>query len=287
LRLGDKISVTVVQRRLHSAATTRWIQIEQNGFVSLPRAGTINAALDTRAGVTAVDGGNIAAALQNSWDWTLSTYQPATCPPAEELAGRFRGRSATVAIIGLGYVGLPLVQALLDNGLAVIGIDIDAGKVAALREGRTYIHHLPAETFHEPIARGRFLPSTDFAELRRADAVLICVPTPLTAHREPDLTYVENTARAIAPHIKPGQLVVLESTTYPGTTRDVVKPILESSGLKSGRDFFIAFSPEREDPGNKKFSTRAIPKVIGGDGRDAAEIADALYSRSRRWVGRN
>jgi UDP-N-acetyl-D-glucosamine dehydrogenase len=208
----------------------------------------------------------------------LHTYQPGTCPAVEELTGRFRDRSATVAIIGLGYVGLPLVQALLDNGLTVIGIDIDAGKVAALREGRTYIHHLPAEAFRGPIARGRFLPSTDFAELRRADAVLICVPTPLTAHREPDLTYVENTARAIAPHIKPGQLVVLESTTYPGTTRDVVKPILESSGLKSGRDFFIAFSPEREDPGNMKFSTRAIPKVIGGDGKDAAEIADALYS---------
>jgi UDP-N-acetyl-D-glucosamine dehydrogenase len=160
----------------------------------------------------------------------------------------------------------------------VIGIDIDAGKVAALREGRTYIHHLPAESFREPIARGRFLPSTDFAELARADAILICVPTPLTAHREPDLTYVENTARAIAPHIRPGQLVVLESTTYPGTTRDVVKPILEASGLKSGRDFFIAFSPEREDPGNMKFSTRSIPKVIGGDGKDAAAIADALYS---------
>src|SRR5262249_43225525 len=104
-------------------------------------------------------------------------------------------------------------------------------QVAALREGRTYIHHLPAESFREPIARGRFLPSTDFAELARPDATLVCVPTPLTAHREPDLTYVENTARAIAPHIRPGQLVVLESTTYPGTTRDVVKPILESSGL--------------------------------------------------------
>ena len=190
----------------------------------------------------------------------LHTYKPATCPPVEELVSRFRDRSATVAIIGLGYVGLPLVQALLDNGLTVIGIDIDAGKVAALREGRTYIHHLPAESFREPIARGRFLPSTDFAELARADAILICVPTPLTAHREPDLTYVENTARAIAPHLRPGQLVVLESTTYPGTTRDVVKPILEASGLKSGRDFFIAFSPEREDPGNMKFSTRAIPR---------------------------
>jgi UDP-N-acetyl-D-glucosamine dehydrogenase len=208
----------------------------------------------------------------------LHTYHPTTSPCVDGLTRRFRDRSATVAIIGLGYVGLPLVQALLDNGLTVIGIDIDAGKVSALREGRTYIHHLPAETFREPIAQGRFLPSTDFAELARADAILICVPTPLTAHREPDLTYVENTARSIAPHIRPGQLVVLESTTYPGTTRDVVKPILEASGLKSGRDFFIAFSPEREDPGNMKFSTRAIPKVIGGDGKEAAAIADALYS---------
>jgi UDP-N-acetyl-D-glucosamine dehydrogenase len=203
---------------------------------------------------------------------------PVTCPPVEALVARFRDRSATVGIIGLGYVGLPLVQALLDNGLAVIGVDIDASKVEALKEGRTYIHHIPGESFRAPVAAGRFLPSTRFAELQRADAILICVPTPLTAHREPDLTYVENTAKAITPHLRPGQLVVLESTTYPGTTRDVVKPILEESGLKSGRDFFIAFSPEREDPGNAKFSTRVIPKVIGGDGKAAAEIADALYS---------
>jgi UDP-N-acetyl-D-glucosamine dehydrogenase len=145
----------------------------------------------------------------------LHTYHPATSPSVEELTRRFRDRSATVGIIGLGYVGLPLVQALLDNGLAVIGVDIDAGKVAALREGRTYIHHIPGENFRGPVAQGRFLPSTDFAELARADGILICVPTPLTAHREPDLTYVENTARAIAPHLRPGQLVVLESTPIP------------------------------------------------------------------------
>jgi UDP-N-acetyl-D-glucosamine dehydrogenase len=208
----------------------------------------------------------------------LHTREPAARPSVEELTRRFSDRCATVGIIGLGYVGLPLVQALLDNRLAVIGIDVDSNKVAALKEGRTYIHHIPGESFREPVAQGRFLPSTDFAELARADAILICVPTPLTAHREPDLTYVENTARAIALHLRPGQLVVLESTTYPGTTRDVVKPILESSGLKSGRDFFLAFSPEREDPGNVNFSTRVIPKVIGGDGKDAAEIANALYS---------
>jgi UDP-N-acetyl-D-glucosamine dehydrogenase len=208
----------------------------------------------------------------------LRTYQPTKCPSVDELKRRFQERTATVGIIGLGYVGLPLVQALLDNGLSVVGVDVDTVKVEALKEGRTYIHHIPGESFREPVAKGRFLPSTDFAELARANGILICVPTPLTAHREPDLTYVENTARAIAPHLRPGQLVVLESTTYPGTTRDVVKPILESSGLKSGRDFFLAFSPEREDPGNAKFSTRVIPKVIGGDGKEAAEIADALYS---------
>jgi UDP-N-acetyl-D-glucosamine dehydrogenase len=129
--------------------------------------------------------------------------------------------------------------------------------------GPHYIHHIPGDSFREPIARGRFLPTSDFAELGRADAILICVPTPLTAHRERDLTYVENTARAIAPHLRPGQLVVLEPTTYPGTTRDVVKPILETSGLQSGRDFFIAFSPEREDPGNLNFSTQVIPCPLG------------------------
>ncbi len=199
-------------------------------------------------------------------------------PSIETLIGRFRERTATVAVIGLGYVGLPLVHALLDNGLSVIGIDVDATKVEALKGGRTYIHHLPAEAFREPISRGRFRPTVDFAATRDADAILICVPTPLTAHREPDLSFVENTGRAVAPHLKPGQLVVLESTTYPGTTREVLKPILEASGLQSGRDFFIAFSPECEDPGNIQFSARAIPKVIGGDGKHAAMLAEALYA---------
>jgi UDP-N-acetyl-D-glucosamine dehydrogenase len=209
---------------------------------------------------------------------TLHTYQPATCPPVEELTSRFRDRSATVAIIGLGYVGLPLVQALLDNGLAVIGIDIDAGKVAALREGP---HLYPPHPRRELSRADRARPFRTEHRLRRAHPRRRGLDLRADASHRP--------SRA-GPHLcrehregdraalKPGQLVVLESTTYPGTTRDVVKPILEATGLKSGRDFFIAFSPEREDPGNMKFSTRVIPKVIGGDGKDAAEIADALYS---------
>jgi UDP-N-acetyl-D-glucosamine dehydrogenase len=198
-------------------------------------------------------------------------------PSLDSLLSAYRERSATVAIIGLGYVGLPLVKALDQAGFPVIGLDIDPEKIAALKSGRSYIRHLPAELFKPSIAEGRFIPSTDFGELRNANAILICVPTPLTSHREPDLSFVEDTTRAIVPHLKPGHLVVLESTTYPGTTRDVMKPILESSGLKSGIDFFMAYSPEREDPGNPEHSTTTIPKVLGGDGEAAAQLADALY----------
>ncbi len=208
----------------------------------------------------------------------MHTLHPTASLSIAELTSRFRDRTATVAVIGLGYVGLPLVRALLESGVAVVGIDIDPVKIKALKEGRTYIHHLSGELFRKPVVEGRFMPSSDFGDLTRADAILICVPTPLAAHCEPDLSYVENTARAIAPHLRPGQIVVLESTTYPGTTREVVRPILESSGLKSGRDFFLAFSPEREDPGNAQLSAAVIPKVIGGDGPEAGQIADELYS---------
>lgn len=198
-------------------------------------------------------------------------------PSVEELVAAFRDRIGTVAIIGLGYVGLPLVKAINDAGFQVIGLDIDEGKIAALKSGQTYIRHLPAALFIRSIAEGRFVPTSDFSELRNADAILICVPTPLTTHREPDLSFVEGTTRAILPHLRSGHLVVLESTTYPGTTREVMKPILESSGLKSGVDFFLAYSPEREDPGNPDFSTTVIPKVVGGDGAAAAQLANALY----------
>lgn len=198
---------------------------------------------------------------------------------ANVLADRFRNRTATVGVIGLGYVGLPLVQAMTAAGFTVFGFDIDQQKIDMLERGETYIRHLPGEHFASLIAEGRFVATTDFARTAEADALLICVPTPLTHHREPDLSYVEATVRAIVPHLRRGQLVVLESTTYPGTSRELMKPLLEATGLLSGRDFYMAYSPEREDPGNAQFTTTAIPKVVGGDGADAVTVACALYDQ--------
>jgi UDP-N-acetyl-D-glucosamine dehydrogenase len=196
----------------------------------------------------------------------------------EQLLTRYKTRQATVAVIGLGYVGLPLVRALLDAGFKALGLDIDESKIEALKSGRSYISQQPAAFFQDAFRKGSFVPSADFSLLREADAILICVPTPLTRYREPDLGFVEKTTNTIADHLRPGQLIVLESTTYPGTTRDLMKPILERSGFKSGVDFYLAYSPEREDPGNANFSTVSIPKVIGGDGDAALDLADALYS---------
>ena len=196
----------------------------------------------------------------------------------EALVTRYHERTAVVAVVGLGYVGLPLVRALILAGFRVIGLDVDPRKIEALKCGEAYIKHLPAAIFSDATKKGRFTPTTDFKFLSEADAILICVPTPLTSHREPDLSFVEDTARSILANLRVGQLIVLESTSYPGTSRDVIKPILQASKLVSGKDFFIAYSPEREDPGNIKFSTSEIPKVIGGDGEDALKLADALYS---------
>jgi UDP-N-acetyl-D-glucosamine dehydrogenase len=196
----------------------------------------------------------------------------------DTLIAKYQNRSAIVGVVGLGYVGLPLVQALIAAKFRVIGLDIDPAKIEALKHGEAYISHLPAQIFANAIADGRFKATANFKELGEADAILICVPTPLTRHREPDLSFVESTARSILPNLRAGQLIILESTSYPGTTRDVIKPILQQSKLESGKDFFIAFSPEREDPGNIEFSTSAIPKVVGGDGDDALKLADALYT---------
>jgi UDP-N-acetyl-D-glucosamine dehydrogenase len=188
-------------------------------------------------------------------------------------------RTAVIGIVGLGYVGIPLALTAAKAGFNVLGFDIDAPRVDQINEGKSFIKHISQEAISGAVNSGKFRATADFNRLNEPDAILICVPTPLTKHREPDLSYVENTARAIAPRLRKGQLIVLESTTYPGTTDEVLKPIFEATGLKSGEDFFLAFSPEREDPGNPDFGTSTIPKVVGGDGSDALAIADTLYSK--------
>jgi UDP-N-acetyl-D-glucosamine dehydrogenase len=204
--------------------------------------------------------------------------QNAHSQDAQRFIARIRDRSAVIGIIGLGYVGIPLALAALRQGLRVVGFDIDAKRVAQINAGTSTIKHIPMDLIVESTKSGRFIATTDFAGMAEPDALLICVPTPLSRHREPDLSYVRQTAEVIAKHLRPGQLIVLESTTYPGTTDELMRPILEqTSGLKSGRDFFLAYSPEREDPGNAQFGTSDIPKVVGGDGPDALAMADALY----------
>jgi len=195
------------------------------------------------------------------------------------LIDQFESRDAVVGIIGLGYVGLPLSLTFAAQGFDVIGFDIDEDKVRKLLNGETYIRHLPPEKTSEFIAAEKFSPTSDFNLLREVSAIIICVPTPLTKNREPDLSYVESTAQVVASHLQPGQLVVFESTTYPGSSIKVLKPILESSGLVSGKDFYLAYSPEREDPGNKDFVTAGIPKIVGGDGEVARDVACTLYDQ--------
>lgn len=185
-----------------------------------------------------------------------------------------------MGIIGLGYVGLPLVDAYVAAGLHVIGFDTDAGKVEQLNRGESYIGHIPATTIARWLHSRRFRASNNMAELAEPDVILICVPTPLTDNRDPDLQYIEATARAIAKALRPGQLVILESTTYPGTTRDVVTPLLAESGLTPGRDFFVAFSPEREDPGNANHTAGTIPKVVGGLDPTSLQLAAEFYSQA-------
>ncbi len=190
---------------------------------------------------------------------------------------RVGSREAVVGVIGQGYVGLPLALVFCEAGLRTIGFDVDAEKIAALQRGDSYIQHLGADRVSAAIGSGRFSATGDFDRLRACDAILICVPTPLGKHREPDNSYIHATAREIAGRLRPGQLVVLESTTYPGTTEEEVLPILAGSGLTSPADFLLAFSPEREDPGNPSFSTRTIPKVVGGINPEATAAAVALY----------
>jgi UDP-N-acetyl-D-glucosamine dehydrogenase len=189
-----------------------------------------------------------------------------------------RSRSAVIGIIGQGYVGLPLALVFEEAGFPVRGFDVDPGKIEALRRGESYIKHIGTDRVAAALRRGRFTATTDFDSLRECDVIIICVPTPLGPHREPDLSYIHKTAREIAVRLRPEQLVVLESTTYPGTTDEEVRPILETSGLTCPGDFLLAFSPEREDPGNPNYSTKTIPKVVGGVNPPSTEAAVALYA---------
>src|SRR5579863_2372576 len=193
------------------------------------------------------------------------------------LEARFRARTAKIGIIGLGYVGLPLLRTAAERGFAALGFDIDRAKVDMLNAGGSYLRHISAAGVAAARQTGRLAATGDFSRLGEVDAIVLCVPTPLTRQREPDLGFIVSTTETIAPYLRRGQLVVLESTTWPGTTREVMQPILERGGLRSGRDFFLAYSPEREDPGNADFATGDIPKVVGGDGPQALRLAQALY----------
>jgi UDP-N-acetyl-D-glucosamine dehydrogenase len=195
------------------------------------------------------------------------------------LETKIRTKQAHIGVIGLGYVGLPLVKLFLTKGFRVTGFDIDPKKVISLNRGRSYIRHISARELKGFLEKKAFRATADFGRLRNLDVIIICVPTPLDAHKNPDLSFVLKTTRVIAKYLQKGQLIILESTTYPGTTDEEMKPILEQSGLRPGRDFFLAFSPEREDPGNPSYSTETIPKVIGGLTPTCRRLADLLYGQ--------
>lgn len=199
---------------------------------------------------------------------------------AKQLSEKIRAKKAHVGIIGMGYVGLPLAVEFAKAGFMVTGLDQDAGRVQALLSGRSYIPDVPSTELQNLLSNGRFGATTDAAVLKDQDAILICVPTPLNKIKAPDLSCVVASVEAVRGHLRAGQLVVLESTTYPGTTDEVVLPKLEESGLKVGRDFFLAFSPERVDPGNKQFNTRNTPKIVGGITPDCTRLAQTLYGQT-------
>lgn len=199
---------------------------------------------------------------------------------SDSLKQRIENKSAIVGIIGLGYVGLPLMTAFVNAGFRTLGFDVDQNKVDMLNAGKSYIKHVDAGKIAKLIAAKQFEPTSDLSRLCEADCLLICVPTPLNDSRDPDLSFIEKTTESITKVLRPGQLVVLESTTYPTTTRDVMLPILDTSGLKVGEDYYLAYSPEREDPGNPSFSASTIPKVVGGYDKTSGDLAVALYGHA-------
>src|SRR3954453_7567232 len=196
------------------------------------------------------------------------------------LKSKIDSSTAVVGVIGLGYVGLPLLAAFHRAGFPTLGFDIDPGKINALKKGENYLKHLGADMTQGLLKGAKFDATADFSRMGEADVLISCVPTPLGKHLEPDLTYVEKTADDIAKTLRPGQLVVLESTTYPRTTREIMLPRFDAKGMKCCKDFYVAYSPEREDPGRKDFHTQTIPKLVGGIDPISGELATALYKRA-------
>lgn len=195
-----------------------------------------------------------------------------------EFVRKVEERECVVGVVGLGYVGLPLVIAFAEEGFRVVGFDVDPKKPEWIQSGRSYLKHIPAASFEAHVREGRLTATQDFSRAAECDALLICVPTPLTDNREPNVSFVRDTAGVLSRHLRPGQMVALESTTYPGTTDELVREILEEgSGLQAGMDFFLVYSPEREDPGNPEYSTRDIPKVVGGLTPGCRDAGSALY----------
>ena len=195
------------------------------------------------------------------------------------LLKKIETKQAVIGVVGLGYVGLPLLLCFVEKGFRSVGLDIDAQKTSSLMKGESYIKHIPTARVERGIASGLLRASTDFSCVKECDALLIAVPTPLNKNREPDMSYIVSTCEAIVPFVRADQIIVLESTTYPGTTDEVVVPILEKSGLKADKDFFVAFSPEREDPNRKDFSTETIPKVVGATSKEGLAVAERLYQQ--------
>jgi len=195
------------------------------------------------------------------------------------LENKISKKEARIGIVGLGYVGLPLVKTFLNKGFGVLGFDIDEKKVEMLNQAKSYIKHFTAEELKAFLEKKKFQATTDFGLLAKADVIIICVPTPLDSHKNPDLSYVLTTTEVISKHLRKGQLVVLESTTYPGTTEEEMLPLLEAGGLKAGEDFFLAYSPERENPGDKVYTTEKIPKVVGGVTPRCRRVAKILYDQ--------
>jgi len=198
---------------------------------------------------------------------------------ALSLENKIKKREACIGIVGLGYVGLPLVKTFLSKGFGVLGFDIDGKKVEMLNQGESYIKHFTAEELETFLKKKKFQATTDFRHLAKADAIIVCVPTPLDSHKNPDLSYVMTTTEVISKNLRSGQLVVLESTTYPGTTEEKMLPLLEAGGLKAGEDFYLAYSPERENPGDKVYTTEKIPKVVGGVTPRCKRLAKVLYDQ--------